>query len=107
MFRTVFRFSAFTILALISVAIFSASAPDSGPAMFRANPQHTGVYAEKAKLMAQLPGQPKVELRAESETRFFVNDSPAEFEFVKDASGQCTQVVLRQAGSEFTLKKLR
>jgi hypothetical protein len=57
--------------------------------------------------MAQLPGQPKVELLAESETRFFVSESPAEFEFVKDASGQCKDVVLRQAGFEFTLKKVR
>jgi outer membrane protein assembly factor BamB len=65
------------------------------------------VSLEGEKLMAQLPGQPKVELLAESETRFFVNDSPAEFEFVKDASGQCQQVVLRQGGFEFTLKKVK
>jgi outer membrane protein assembly factor BamB len=53
MFRTVFRFFAFTILALISVAMFSANALDSGPVMFRANPQHTGVYNEKAKYPVQ------------------------------------------------------
>jgi hypothetical protein len=65
------------------------------------------VTREDDKLMAQLPGQPKVELLAESETSFFVSDSPAEFEFEKDASGQCKGVVLRQAGFEFKLKKLR
>ena len=54
-----------------------------------------------------MPGQPKVELLAESETRFFVSDLPAEFEFVKDASGQCTAAALRQYGFEFTLKKVK
>ena len=69
--------------------------------------QVMAVTREGEKFMAQLPGQPKVELLAESETRFFVSESPAEFEFVKDPSGRCTQVVLRQAGFEFRLKKLR
>ncbi len=69
--------------------------------------QVMAVTRQDDKLMVQLPGQPEMELLAESETRFFVSESPAEFEFVKDASGQCTQVVLRQAGFEFRLKKLR
>jgi hypothetical protein len=62
---------------------------------------------EDDKLMAQLPGQPKVKLLAESETRFFLTDLPAEFEFVKDANRQCKQVVLEQAGFELTLRNLR
>lgn len=65
------------------------------------------VTREGDKLTAQMPGQPKFELLAESETQFFVSDSPAEFEFVKDPSGQCKQTILRQAGFEFTLKKVK
>ena len=69
--------------------------------------QAMAVRREGDKLMAQMSGQPKVELLAESDTRFFINEAPAEFEFVKDPSGQCKQVVLRQAGFEFKLKKVK
>ncbi|MBZ5542178.1 MAG: PQQ-binding-like beta-propeller repeat protein [Acidobacteriia bacterium] len=69
--------------------------------------QVMAVTREGEKLMAQMSGQPKVELLAESESRFFITEAAAEFEFVKDASGQCTEVVLRQSGFEFTLKKIK
>jgi outer membrane protein assembly factor BamB len=59
------------------------------------------------KLTAQLPGQPKFELLPESETRFFLGDVPAKIEFVKDEKGQCKHFVLRQAGMEFTVKKIK
>jgi len=65
------------------------------------------VAREGDKLVAQLPDQPKIELLAESETRFYIPEASADFEFVKDASGQCKQLVLRQAGFEFTLKKIK
>jgi hypothetical protein len=59
------------------------------------------------KLMAQMPGTPKFELLPESETRFLLGDLPTKIEFVKDEKGQCDHFVLRQAGMEFTVRKIK
>ena len=47
-------------------------------------------------LMAQLTGQPKFPIFAESETLFFYKVVEATLEFQKDASGVVTAVRLRQ-----------
>ena len=47
-------------------------------------------------LMAQLTGQPKFPIFAESETLFFFRIVEATLEFQKDASGGVTAVRLRQ-----------
>lgn len=47
---------------------------------------------------AQLTGEPKFEIIAESDTQFFLKDVDAQLEFQKDASGKVTEVVLHQAG---------
>ncbi len=62
---------------------------------------------EGDKLLAQMPGQPKVELVAESPTHFFINEAPAEFEFVKDAEGAIERLVLRQSGMVFNARKIK
>jgi hypothetical protein len=54
------------------------------------------------QLMAQLTGQPKFPIFAESETLFFYKIVEATLEFQKDASGAVTAVRLRQ-GSINTL----
>jgi CubicO group peptidase (beta-lactamase class C family) len=51
-------------------------------------------------LMAQLSGQQKFQLFAESDTRFFVKVVDAQVDFVKDASGAVTQAVLHQSGRD-------
>ena len=48
------------------------------------------------QLMAQLTGQPKFPIFAESETLFFYKIVAATLEFQKDASGAVTAVRLRQ-----------
>jgi hypothetical protein len=48
------------------------------------------------QLMAQLTGQPKFPIFAESETLFFFKIVEATLEFQKDASGAVTAVRLRQ-----------
>jgi outer membrane protein assembly factor BamB len=69
--------------------------------------QNITVAREGDKLVAQVPGQSKLELLAESETRFYVAGASGDFEFAKDANGKLKHVVLRQAGYEFTLNKAK
>ena len=57
--------------------------------------------------MSLAPGQPKVELFAVSETKFFLKDVDAEVEFVADASGRVTGLVLRQDGMTMTGKRAK
>ncbi len=65
------------------------------------------IVNEGGRLMSLAPGQPKVELFAESETKFFLRDVDAEIEFVADASGRVTGLVLRQGGMTMTGKRIK
>ncbi len=58
------------------------------------------VTVEDGRPWVQLTGQPKLRLFAASETVLFVREVEAEFEFVKDASGKVTSLLLRQNGAE-------
>jgi len=48
----------------------------------------------------QITGQPKFELFAESETKFFLKVVEAEAEFFMDASGAVTHMVIHQGGQD-------
>ena len=50
--------------------------------------------------MTQATGQSKIPVFAESETRFFPRLVDAMIEFVKDADGKVTRLILRQGGRE-------
>jgi outer membrane protein assembly factor BamB len=65
------------------------------------------ITLEGEKLLAQSQGRDKVELLAESESKFFLPDSPAEFEFVRDEKGVCQKLVLRQGEFEYSFKKVK
>ena len=52
------------------------------------------------RLMGKATGQGKLELRAESETQFYVNEADAQVTFVKDDEGKVTKLILRQGGRE-------
>ena len=58
------------------------------------------VTVENGQLMTQATGQGKIALFAESETKFFPIVIDAEIDFVKDASGKVTQLVLHQNGHD-------
>lgn len=62
---------------------------------------------EGGKLMAIVPGQPKVELTPSSETEFFVPGVNAQIKFAKDNNGQATGLVLNQNGRELQAKKIK
>jgi hypothetical protein len=59
------------------------------------------------KLISQATGQPEVELFPESETKFFLKVVDAQVEFVKDASGKVTGLVLHQGGQTLPAKKAK
>lgn len=79
--------------------------------------QYTGVYQlapnvtltvtrEGDRLFAQVTDQPRVELYAESEVKFFLKVVEAQITFVKDDSGKVTQLTLHQGGN-MTAKKVK
>ena len=55
---------------------------------------------EGGRLMTQITGQPKFELFAESETKFFLKVVEAQVEFFTDASGAVTHLMIHQGGQE-------
>lgn len=60
---------------------------------------------DNGKLYAQATGQPKNQLFAKSETRFFLKVVSAEVEFIKDESGKYSSCVLYQGGQEMKGKR--
>jgi hypothetical protein len=78
--------------------------------------QYVGTYAlgpnreivitlENGQLMAQATGQTKLQLFAESDTRFFVKDVDAQIEFQKGDKGAVNSLTLHQGPAELTAKK--
>jgi CubicO group peptidase (beta-lactamase class C family) len=65
------------------------------------------VSRESGKFMVQATGQPKIEMFAESETKFFLTVVDAQLEFVKDATGKVTHLVFRQEGAVVESKKIK
>jgi CubicO group peptidase (beta-lactamase class C family) len=73
--------------------------------------QYTGTYeiapnfdlvvtVENGHLVTQATGQPRFRMYAETETRFFPLDFPAEIEFLKDGQGKVNALVLHQGGHD-------
>jgi len=65
------------------------------------------IVKRDAKLISLATGQPEVELFPESETKFFLKVVEAQVEFVKDASGKVTGLVLTQGGRTMPAKKTK
>lgn len=61
---------------------------------------------EEGKLMTQATGQPKYEIFAESETKFFLKVTVASVEFLLDESEKANALILRQSGQEIRAPKL-
>ena len=64
------------------------------------------VSREGNRLMIEQKGESKIEVFAESSTRFFTKAVDAEFTFVKDGNGQVTHMELYQ-GATLVLKKIK
>jgi len=65
------------------------------------------ISKEGSKLMAQVIGQPKLELFPESPSKFFVKEVSLQLEFVVDGSGKATSLVLYQAGQRVSARKIK
>ncbi|HVG15926.1 MAG TPA: DUF3471 domain-containing protein, partial [Chitinophagaceae bacterium] len=65
------------------------------------------ISVEKDALVAQATGQPKFDLFAEKEDRFFLKVVDAQVEFVKDDSGKVSELVLYQNGQKPRGKKIK
>ncbi len=65
------------------------------------------ILTRGGKLMSQATGQSEVELFPESETRFFLKVVDAQIDFVLDAAGRVTGLVLHQGGQDLPAKKIR
>jgi hypothetical protein len=65
------------------------------------------VTLEGTQLFTQATGQAKVEVFAESETKFFLKVVEAQIEFVKDTTGKVTKLILYQNGQVLDAKKIK
>jgi len=63
-------------------------------------------FREGTKFMTQATGQSAFEVFAESETKFFLKVVDGQVEFVKDAAGKVTGMVLTQGGRKMPAKKI-
>ncbi len=65
------------------------------------------ITREGDKFMSQATGQSKVEIYAESDTKFFLRVVDAQLQFVKDGDGKITQLILFQGGRGMPAKKIK
>ena len=64
------------------------------------------ITREGDRLFAQMTGQPKADIYAESPTEFFLKVVDAQISFVTGAQGDATALVLHQAGLDITLTRI-
>ena len=62
---------------------------------------------EGNRLFTQATGQPKFEVFAESETKFFLKVVDAQVEFVADADGKVNKMILFQGGQKIEGKRIK
>jgi D-alanyl-D-alanine-carboxypeptidase/D-alanyl-D-alanine-endopeptidase len=75
---------------------------------YELNPQFKIIISLKnGSLYCQATGQNEFELFPKSPVRFFLKSPPAEFEFVKNSSGQIEKLVLFQGGNEYPGRKVK
>lgn len=72
-----------------------------------APPVEVVVTYESGSMVADIGGQMKLALAAESDTTFFSRDVSAQITFVKDAAGQVTGLTLRMDGSELPAQRVK
>jgi hypothetical protein len=65
------------------------------------------ITLEDGKLMSQATGQSKIEIFAESTTRFFLKVVDAQLEFFKTDDGKVSHLILYQGGQKIEGKKIK
>jgi len=64
------------------------------------------VTRDGAHLFAEMTGQPKIQLFAESPDQFFLKVVDATVNFEKDANGKVTRLVLNQGGQKIPARRV-
>jgi hypothetical protein len=71
------------------------------PGTYEMTPQFAlAISLDDGHLSVQATGQPKLQLFAESRTRFFLTEVDAEIEFISDNQGKVTTLILHQGGHD-------
>ena len=65
------------------------------------------VTKEGDKMITQATDQGKIEIFAESETKFYPKVMEAQIEFVKDEAGKVSKLILNQGGRKMEAKKIK
>ncbi len=65
------------------------------------------VQLEDDGLVAVPPGQPKMQIFAETETVFFMKEAPVSITFEKNASGSVSGILIDQGGEKMPAKKVK
>jgi len=65
------------------------------------------ITLDNGKLKLQGSNQPKIDLFAESDTRFFVKVVDASVDFVKGPDGKTASLILHQNGRDMPAKKIK
>jgi putative CocE/NonD family hydrolase len=65
------------------------------------------ITREDGRLMGEAPGQPKIELSPESETRFVIRAAGIQITFVRDEKGNTSGLVLRQNDKDLKARKIK
>ncbi len=65
------------------------------------------ITKEGDQLFLQATDQPRIRLRPEAETEFFIVEADAQISFVKDATGKVTHLILHQAGQNIKGDKIK
>src|SRR5436190_827268 len=65
------------------------------------------ITSEDGKVMAQVTGQPKVEIYPSADTEFFYKVVDAQITFVKNGEGKVMQLILHQNGRNMEAKRIR
>ena len=63
------------------------------------------ITSSNDRIFAQATNQHKIEIFPESETKFFYREVDAQIEFIKDAEGNITKLIIYQSGQKIPAKK--
>ena len=65
------------------------------------------ITKEGTQLFLQATDQPRIRLRPEAETEFFIVEADAQISFMKDAAGKVTHLILHQGGQNIKGDKIK
>lgn len=80
---------------------------DAYTGTYKLDEKSVAITKENGRLFGQVTGQSKLELFPLSETRFFVEKNDIQVSFVKDKSGQVTELIVHEGGQDIHVAKIK